>query len=88
MAYTPFGFSAPEPKRKNKGPKPESRLLGPELTPENYILLPGRTHGSYSYTDLLVGKQRLSANPLVEATARKIGLKNIENTALVADGYA
>ena len=35
-----------------------------------------------------MGKQRLSANPLVEATARKIGLENIENTALMAGGHA
>ena len=52
---------------------------------ENYIILNGKTHGSYSYPDLLVAMHRLSYDADVEQAAKTLGL-SLQNTANKQDG--
>lgn len=51
-----------------------------------YIILPERVHGSHSYPELYVAKNRLRADSHVKTAAReKLGL-NVRNTGLSLDG--
>ena len=52
-------------------------------TPESYIILPGKMHGSYSYPDLLVAMHRLSYE--AELAAKTLG-SSLQNTATEQDG--
>ena len=52
-----------------------------EINLKDYIILDGKTHGSYSYQDLLVAKHRLAVSEEVKRAAKSLGL-NVENTAL------
>ena len=47
---------------------------------EDYIVLEGKQHGSYSYPDLYVAQHRLSLTPEIETSARTLNLQ-IQNTA-------
>ena len=42
--------------------------------PKNWLILEGRTHGSYGYNDLLVSIHRLGYNPSVETAAKTLNL--------------
>jgi hypothetical protein len=53
--------------------------------PEDYILLPGKTHGNYNYNDLLVSMYRLGMNPEVEQIAGKLGY-SLSNSATEKNG--
>ena len=66
---------------------PESNISPSTNTskPENYIILPSKSHGSYSYPDMLVGIHRLSYTPDVERASKTLTL-NIQNTATEKDG--
>lgn len=46
----------PEPPNPTAAPPTPSNIANPK----NYVILPGRNHGSYSYDDLLVSIERLS----------------------------
>ncbi len=54
--------------------------------PENYLLLPGRSHGSYSYPDFWVAKHRLGYDADVEKAAKKISL-TLKNTGEEKNGH-
>lgn len=53
--------------------------------PQDYILLKGRTHGRYSYPDLLVCKYKLGLSPKVETAAKTLSL-SVQNTAKETNG--
>ena len=53
--------------------------------PEKYIILPTRTHGSYSYPDLIVDMHRLGYDAMVEKAAKELGV-TIQNTIGEKDG--
>ncbi|MEK6915550.1 MAG: hypothetical protein AABW89_03350 [Nanoarchaeota archaeon] len=53
--------------------------------PENWIVLEGRTHGAYSYPDLMVSMHRLGLTPQVESVAQALGY-TVQNTARDKDG--
>ena len=54
-------------------------------SPEDYIFLPGRTHGSYSYPNLEVSMYRLNAAPQVVQAANKLGFQ-VQDTAKEQNG--
>ena len=58
--------------------KPEPKIITDISNPENYILLEGRTHGSYEYTDTLVSKTRTHFNKNW----------NESHEALASEGYS
>ncbi len=71
-----------------------SRIPAPYITRDNpaaYIILPGKSHGSYEYPDIEVGMHRLGYAPFMTeiAKALDIGLKNTANekdgTPYIAD---
>ena len=53
--------------------------------PEDYLVLPGRTHGVFSYEDTLVSMYRLGMSPEVEQAAQHLGFK-IANSAKEKNG--
>jgi len=53
--------------------------------PEDYILLPGKTHEDYSYNDLLVSMYRLGMTTEVEEVANQLGYK-LSNSAKENNG--
>ncbi len=53
--------------------------------PQDYLILEGRSHGSYSYPDLLVCKYKLDANPEAIKAGRQLGLQ-LKNTAKEQNG--
>jgi hypothetical protein len=53
--------------------------------PEDYILLPGKTHGSYSYEDLFVLMYRLGMSSEVEQVANQLGYQ-LSNSAKESNG--
>ncbi|MGV8152663.1 MAG: hypothetical protein ACP5OG_06275, partial [Candidatus Nanoarchaeia archaeon] len=67
------------PKNKGKDKPHEQETPSPIIHPnisdlENYIILEGRTHGNFSYEDLLVGMHRLGTNPQVIKAGQELGL--------------
>src|SRR3989338_6076744 len=54
-------------------------------SPEDYIFLPGKTYGSYSYPNLEVSMYRLNAAPQVVQAANKLGFQ-VQDTAKEQNG--
>ncbi len=54
--------------------------------PERRIILPTRTHGPYSYPDLVVDMHRLGYDATVERAAKELGI-TIKNTGKEKDGH-
>lgn len=52
---------------------------------KDYVFLEGKTHGNYSYLDLLVCKYRLHGNPNLQAHAKQLGISYV-NTAQENNG--
>jgi len=78
----------PEPRPVMQGTNPSTTPITPATNindPENYLILPGKKHGSYEYPDLLVGMHRLGFNQNVEQAARQLGL-SLQDTAKEYDG--
>ena len=63
--------------KENGGPKQESQSKTHASTGDidlsSYIILPGRTHGNYSYPDLLVAKQKRAYSPEVDVAIKRFG---------------
>ena len=53
--------------------------------PSAYIILEGKTHGNYSYPDLLVGMHRLGLDTDVQSAAQNLGL-SVQETGQEKDG--
>src|SRR3989344_4585297 len=73
----------------------EQRNLDPTrvvANPGSYIILPGKTHGTYSYPDLVVSMHRLGYNTDVDKTVRWMRQNNdwknlqLQNSQKEADG--
>jgi len=64
---------------------PSSNIVTQIINPIEYITLPGKTHGSYSYPDLLVAMHRLGYDADVERAARTLGL-SLQNTTKEQNG--
>jgi len=64
----------------SESPQSESVSLINLSNPEDYILLPGKTHRNYTYQDLLVSMYRLGISPEVEQAAQSLDFQ-VENTA-------
>ncbi len=60
-------------------------IIPAEFIPEDFVLLQGRSHGSYSYPDLLVNLYKLGLNKSVETAAKSLGY-SITNTAKEKNG--
>jgi hypothetical protein len=63
-------------------PSPATRVDNPE----HYLILPGRSHGTYSYPDFVVSRHRLSYGPAVEKAARELGI-TVQNSGTEKDGH-
>jgi hypothetical protein len=73
--------TSPEPDDKE-----EKHVIIPvEFTPEDFVLLQGRSHGNYSYPNLFVNMYRLGLNKSVETAAKNLRY-SIANTAKEKNG--
>ena len=59
--------------QNNPVPVPSFHIITNISNLEDYIFLQGKTHGTYSYPDLLVSKYRLGMSPEVEQAASEFG---------------
>lgn len=78
--------AAPDIKTPNTTAE-EPRIITPAniQNPEAYLILEGRTHGNYSYPDLLVSMHRLELDNQVKQIAKQLNL-TVQNTAKEKDG--
>lgn len=60
-------------------------ITAANIEPADYILLEGKSYGSYSYDDLVVCKYKLGLVPEVQQTARQLRI-TVQNTAKEKNG--
>ena len=72
----------------NAPPKDDEENVPPASisNPEKRIILPTRTHGPYSYPDLVVDMNRLAYDATVEKAAKELGIK-VKNTGKEQSGH-
>ncbi len=63
----------------------EHAIISAEFIPEDFVFLQGRSHGNYSYPNLLVNMYKLGLNKSVETAAKSLGY-SVSNTAKESNG--